>query len=115
MNQNNLEFYLKNLIKTNELFKFYRSTAWINLREEVLKEQHNECQLCKDKGLYAKATTVHHINYVRHTPRIALSKQDDQGKPNLIAVCATCHNEIHKSKYKGFHLRTDIVPYLLCC
>jgi len=97
-----LEFHLKNLIKTDQLFKFYKSTAWINLREEVLKEQNFECQLCKAKGIYTKATTVHHVNYVRRVPRLALSRLDDTGKPNLIAVCPTCHNEIHKSKHKGF-------------
>lgn len=97
-----LENHLKNLIKTDKLFKFYKSTAWINLREAILKEQNFECQICKAKGIYTKATTVHHINFVRTSPALALSRYDKAGKLNLIAVCATCHNEIHKTKNKGF-------------
>ncbi len=100
--QNNIKNYIISLIKANKLYKFYHSTAWESLRDEVLKEQHYECQLCKARGIYTRADTVHHINYVRIAPHLALSRYDEQGRQNLIAVCATCHNEIHKTKHKGF-------------
>ncbi|WP_300379627.1 HNH endonuclease [Clostridium sp.] len=62
---------------------------WRRLRAEVLKEQHNECQLCKDNGLVEIAVTVHHIKYVKHYPELALTKD------NLMAVCKECHYKIH--------------------
>jgi 5-methylcytosine-specific restriction endonuclease McrA len=70
---------------------FYISKAWLHLRNEVLNEQHHECQLCKTKGLFVPAVTVHHIKTVRSRPDLALTKS------NLLCVCADCHYKIHHS------------------
>lgn len=76
----------------------------MSLSKEVLKEQNNECQICKAKGKYKRATIVHHVKYVRHFKKLALSKYyiDNKSKEqvNLQAVCYSCHNNIHKSKFK---------------
>lgn len=71
---------------------FYISKAWLHLRGEVLSEQHHECQLCKAKGLYVPAVTVHHIKTVRQRPDLALTKS------NLLCVCADCHYKIHHTR-----------------
>ena len=56
--------------------------------------------MCKVKGYYTKANTVHHINYIRKHPELALEKyyKDDDGnvKRNLISVCFLCHEHIHE-------------------
>ena len=71
---------------------FYISKAWLHLRKEVLDEQHNECQLCKAKGLFVSAVTVHHIKTVRQRPDLALTKS------NLLCVCDDCHYKIHHTR-----------------
>ena len=97
---------LRKLIQDHNIHAFYKTTEWLHLRLEVLKEQNNECQICKAKKIYTKATTVHHVNYVRRHPELALSKfYEYMGKKllNLLAVCDDCHKEIHKGyKPKGF-------------
>lgn len=103
MTTEELVIWIRKLIKHNNVRAFYKTTDWVHLSQEVLKEQHYECQLCKEKGIYQTAKTVHHVHFVRHIPRLALSKYDDNGKRNLIAVCESCHNNIHHSKQsQGF-------------
>ena len=87
-----LTAWIRKLIPTNNLHAFYICHAWIHLRKEVLQEQPHECQLCKAKGLYVPATTVHHVKTVRRCPWLALTKG------NLLAVCDDCHYEIHHKK-----------------
>lgn len=81
--------------KTNP---FYLSKEWRHLRREVLKADKFECQLCKTKGIYTKATTVHHVNHLEKHPELGLEKyyKDDNGnkKRNLISVCKDCHEMI---------------------
>lgn len=84
-----LTVWIPALIAANNLHAFYISKAWLHLRAEVLREQHHECQLCKAKGLYVPATTVHHVKAVRKAPRLALTKE------NLMALCEDCHYDIH--------------------
>ena len=96
--------WINELIEAGKLWKFYKSKQWRTLSAEVLKEQHNECQVCKEQGRYTKADTVHHIQYVRKHPETALSKTYTyKGKEyrNLIAICKACHNKVHSEK--GFN------------
>lgn len=93
--------WIRELIEKDEMWRFYKSKEFRGLQKEVLKEQHNECQVCKQRGLITKADTVHHVQYVRNHPELALSKTyvlDGIRKRNLIAVCRDCHNKIHKEK-----------------
>lgn len=104
-NKIELADYIYYLIKTKEVFRFYKTPEWIALKKEVLKEQHYECQICKKKGKYAKADTVHHMQFVRKHPELALSKTyiDDNGveQINLISICKACHNKKHPEKIKS--------------
>jgi len=80
--------------------KFYESKEWRRLRKLVLTEDKGECQACKAKGKYTKANTVHHVNYLKLHPELALEThyKDDDGvvKRNLISLCHDHHEEIHK-------------------
>ena len=81
--------WIKSLMQHNNIKAFYNCSEWEHLRAKVLEEQHCECQICKDKGLYSKAVTVHHIKHVRQHPEAALTKD------NLLCVCKECHYKIH--------------------
>lgn len=89
---------LKQLIVSGNAHEFYVSHEWRHLRAEVLREQKNECQEHKKRGGYARANHVHHVNYLRSHPELALSKWylDKTGAPrrNLIAVCKDCHETV---------------------
>ena len=106
MDNDKLVTWLRYLISINRLDTFYHSRHWKKIKREVLREQKYECQHCKDKGRLTivredirKSGVVHHINYVREVPSLALSKYyiDKQGKKqrNLIVLCNECHEIEH--------------------
>lgn len=72
-----------------ELMKFYKSNEWIQLRQEALKRDNYECQLCKAAGRYHKAENVHHIKEIKAHPHLSLNLK------NLQCLCIKCHNEVH--------------------
>lgn len=107
-----LRVYIQRLIDADEVEKFYQTDEWKKLKEEVLRDFHNECQECIKRG---KLTTsekwiedgklrtarlhVHHVNELRDHPELALSRwyTDEKGQkhPNLVPLCKTCHNAMH--------------------
>lgn len=90
--------FIQHCIKTNNLHAFYNSPDWKRLRREVLAMDKQECQMCKKQGIYTRATTVHHVNYVKKHPELALSVyytwQGTQRR-NLLSLCHDCHEKIH--------------------
>ena len=94
-----LEDWIRQLIKEDQIVKFYKSDDWVELRADVLREQHNECQRCLEVGRYTRAEMVHHVNEVRKVPRLALSRRytdkDGNEQRNLLALCNKCHEIIH--------------------
>lgn len=108
-----LRVYIQRLIDADEVEKFYQTDDWKELKAEVLRDFHNECQECLKHGRLTtsehwiedgKVRTarlhVHHVNELRHRPELALSKWyvDEKGQkhPNLIPLCKTCHNNVHE-------------------
>lgn len=95
--------WVSKLIAEDRLHEFYVSKQWRRLRKEVLAEYKNECQDCKAKGFYTKASHIHHNQFVRKHPRLALSKiYTFQGKEykNLIPLCHDCHEVRHGYRQK---------------
>lgn len=89
----------------NEAKKFYKSARWIHKREKILKRDHYECQVCRQRIRIAdeegkqlsaedrkirRAVIVHHIRHLKDNPELAL---DDD---NLISVCHECHDRLHE-------------------
>jgi 5-methylcytosine-specific restriction enzyme A len=103
MNQDELERWISTLIAASNLHEFYTSGLWLKLREEVLSEFKYECQHCKARGFYKRADTVHHVQYVKKHPGLALSKfYEYAGKTyrNLIPLCHDCHEKAHEYRQK---------------
>lgn len=103
---------VKACIESGDLHRFYTCAQWLRLRAEVLAEDKYECQFCKDKGIYTRATIVHHINHVRRHPELALSKYyiDDNGnrKRQLVSCCDKCHEEQHPERMRQNKKRAPI-------
>lgn len=91
------------LIADGRLHEFYVSPEWEHLRREVLDAAKYECQWCKQHGLYTRADTVHHVQFVRKHPQLALSKTYQfSGKEyvNLVPLCRNCHELAHGGRGK---------------
>ena len=107
MKSKDLEKLINELIEKDELAKFYMSKEFRHLKKAILEENHWECEICKkEHGKITKATTVHHVQFVRNHPALALSRYytyNGKQYKNLIAVCSSCHNKLHPEKRKGFN------------
>lgn len=89
--------WVRKLIDNNRVHEFYVSPEWRKLRKDVLKEYKSECQVCKSKGFYSKADHVHHVQYLRNHPELALSRKyihDGEEQINLLPVCKNCHETV---------------------
>lgn len=89
--------YVKRCIK-EDMHRFYTWEQWKRIRKEVLKMDKYECQLCKSRGKYTKANTVHHVNHLKSRPDMALEIWYSIGgtkKRNLISLCHDCHEAVH--------------------
>lgn len=118
MEEKELVSWINELIQINRLDKFYKSKYFMDVKKEVLREQHYECQRCKEKGKLTivnlnrkKSGVVHHEQYVRTHPELALSKYyyDKQGKRrrNLIVLCNECHEIVHDRFAKSEPLNVE--------
>lgn len=102
-NMEDVERWVQSLIDANNLHAFYTSSEWIRLRDEVLVKYKHECLHCKERGYYKKANTVHHVQYVRKHPELALSKTyiyNGNEYRQLIPLCHDCHERAHDHRQK---------------
>ena len=93
-----MERLIKEIEKGN-VVSFYKSSLWLHKRNEILKRDNYECQMCKAKGRYHRAECVHHIKHLRQYINLALEDR------NLLSVCNSCHNVLHPEK-----LNLEIIP-----
>lgn len=95
---------IKELIATDNTHSFYVGYDWIRLTQEVRKEQHNECQMCKANGKYRPAEIVHHVKHLKKYPELAYSKYyysaDGTRYMQLMCLCDSCHKLVHKHDVK---------------
>ena len=102
MKDEELVNWIKELYKTGNIKKFYDSNLiWRAKRREILERDNNECQMCKDRGKYTPATTVHHIKHLDKYPWLALVDS------NLISLCNECHNRVHPEKLEKYYKKRN--------
>lgn len=117
------EQWIRELIKKDELWRFYKSPEWIRLKTSVLKAAHYECAECRkvgkitrydtgDDGQKRLLSTVHHVCHVREHPELALSRtykdrETGEMKVNLLPVCKACHNKLHPEKRRHVQKNAD--------
>lgn len=71
---------------------FYKSKAWKDARDTILKRDRYRCQAA---GCYNPAEEVHHIEWLtsENINDISVTLNPD----NLISLCRDCHIGIHKN------------------
>ena len=93
---------------------FYDSRAWRKLRREVLKDDNNECQICKTNHKHRQAVVVHHVFHLEEYPQYGLTRyiQDPatgEWKRNLISVCKECHETVcHPERMRDTEARAPL-------
>lgn len=87
------------LLASGNEAQFYSWPEWLRLRSAVLRLDKHECQICKAKGRYRKATIVHHVKHLRVRPDLALSIWDGE-KRQLLSVCKSCHEDEHPEAFR---------------
>lgn len=100
-----LASWIRELVKTDKLYRFYKTDEWRCLRDSVMADAHGECEWCREKeGPPVRATCVHHAMEVKDRPELALSRcyTDADGivRRNLWAICDACHNRAH-GRFQG--------------
>jgi len=78
--------------RDDKYVKFYNSSGWKKLRRYILSRDSGLCKCCLEKGEVVLADIVHHIIETKVDWSMRLEAS------NLISVCTSCHNKIHKSK-----------------
>lgn len=97
---------LVTLLNTGRENVWYNSEPWRSTRETVLRADRYECQRCKARGRYSKATIVHHVKHLKDRPDLALSLYDpDTGERQLVSVCKRCHEELHPEAQRQYRPR----------
>lgn len=85
------------LIDAGTQDRFYHWAVWKQVRAEVLRMDHYECQQCKKRGKYTKAAVVHHVKHLKDRPDLALSIWDGEQR-QLVSLCKACHEEQHPER-----------------
>ena len=107
MKGNELVQWITYLLSIDKIDRFYHSKYFLHIKNEVMKEQHYECQRCKEQGKLtivkpdgSKSGVVHHVKEVKKNPELALSKYytDEYGRQQrqLIVLCNECHEIVHE-------------------
>lgn len=100
-----LATWIRQLIDEGKLYRFYKTREFRELRAQVLRDYHNECKACAERGRYTRARVVHHVHEVRDRPDLALTRwvrePDGTTTENLIPLCQDCHEEAHGRAHRG--------------
>lgn len=95
--------WLKELIRSGNTAPFYNTPEWIKLSKKKIRDEHNECERCREKGKVStnskklpiakrKRLNAHHKKYLREYPELALDYN------NLECLCDDCHYEEHHKR-----------------
>lgn len=72
---------------------FYRTAAWVKVRQWVMSRDHGLCQHCLQGRHGSKrmrrAVLVHHIVPLMEAPERGLDEN------NLVSLCSQCHEREH--------------------
>ena len=108
-----LDAWIRELIREDKIYLFYKTDEWLDLRADVMRDAHNECQHCLKEGIYKRAEMVHHINEVRKRPDLALTRVytdpiTHENKNNLVALCNSCHEKEHPDRFGNYRNKRGI-------
>lgn len=88
------------LISAGQEARFYDWPEWEAARADVFRQDHWECQRCRDlHRRYRRAVLVHHVQHLKARPDLALSLLDPAtGQRQLVSLCRSCHEDVHPER-----------------
>lgn len=79
--------------------RFYRSKAWQECRDVVIRRQFGICADCLANGDLKSIDEVHHLTDLTEgnvgDPSVSLDPD------KCVGLCTTCHNKRHEKGFKG--------------
>lgn len=104
MTREQFEFVMR-CIEDQDMHRFYTWSVWKRKRAEALQLFRYECQDCKARGRYTRATHVHHVRHLKDYPQYALdlfvTDAMGQRQVQLLPLCEVCHDRRHPERLKG--------------
>ena len=73
--------------------RFYKTAAWVRMREAYIKSVGGLCEECLRQGLYVPGEIVHHKEHL--TPENVTDPEVSLGSDNLELLCRSCHKRLH--------------------
>lgn len=70
---------------------FYNSAAWLNLRQQIILERGNVCEMCGKTIVNSKAIHLHHIEKL--TKQNVKDASVSLNPAKLQVLCQSCHNK----------------------
>lgn len=77
----------------------YNTALWRRLRGAYL-QSHPLCEMCEKNGILTPAVEVHHVTPISTADTIVEMQGLGFDADNLMALCACCHDAVHKKKKK---------------
>ncbi len=76
--------------------RFYKTGAWVKVRDYCLHRDAFLCQDCLANGMYTPAEEVHHI--IELTPENITDPSISLNPGNLVSLCRECHKARHGAR-----------------
>lgn len=71
--------------------------AWKRIRDKYAAE-HPFCEICFDRGIVVPVEEIHH--------KVPLREGGSHDRSNLIALCKSCHSQIHAKRGDRWNRKT---------
>lgn len=128
--KNSIASMRKNLIREKEEYKkkkeeeraiihntrtdstLYNTKQWKKLRNYYIMN-HPLCENCSKYGLVTPATQVHHKRIINSGKTLDEQKKLLLDENNLMALCTSCHQLLHKEGIPHDGLLDDVEPLVL--
>ena len=99
-------FCLQEIMAREFAGNFYKTAAWVAVRNEYARRAGHLCERCMSRGLIRPGEIVHHKIFLDESninnPEVTLNMD------NLELLCRECHAEIHdKAKGKRYKVLED--------
>ncbi|MDT9345599.1 HNH endonuclease [Clostridium perfringens] len=88
--------------------KFYSSSEWLNKRAIIKDIDNGFCILCLSNNEIRPMNTVHHIIELKDDWSLRFENN------NLICLCESCHQKVHKSYKISEFSKENTQKYLRC-
>lgn len=85
--------------------KYLQHGSKLNLKQSHYNSEQivNMCEICKTE----KASEVHHLQYQKNAVNNKIRHFHKNHKGNLVSICETCHNNIHKENKEYIKVKTS--------